>query len=193
MYILLNAIKNLGRNKGRNILVGIIIFALIVAIAVSLIINTTANAIISDYKDRFGSKVIIVPDVEKMTAGTGNSVTGFSAILPEQFMSFAESNYLKDSFFKNELGIESDNLRAKDQQVLADKKDDGSKANVSISGNSQGVITSIPTMKLLGYSKLEFLDEFKDGLRKISKGKIFENKGECVVSETSQLKHENKI
>lgn len=50
MYILGNAVKNIGRNKGRNILMMVIIFAVILATAVSIIINTTTDAIISDWE-----------------------------------------------------------------------------------------------------------------------------------------------
>ena len=59
MYILKNAFKNLCRNKGRNFLVGIILFLIILGISVSIIINTTTNAIIDNYKQRFGCNVLI--------------------------------------------------------------------------------------------------------------------------------------
>lgn len=65
MYVIQNAIKNVGRNKGRNILMAVIIFAIMLTTAVSIIINTTTGTIIEDYKSRFGSEVNITFDTNQ--------------------------------------------------------------------------------------------------------------------------------
>ena len=70
MYIFQNALKNITRNKGRNILLAVIIFAIVTAIVVSLAINNTSSAVIDDYKDRFGLRVYLSPDMEKARSNT---------------------------------------------------------------------------------------------------------------------------
>ena len=57
MYIIKNAFINLFRNRGRNVMMGIIIFVVIVLSGTSIIIHSASNAIIDDYKNRFGSEV----------------------------------------------------------------------------------------------------------------------------------------
>ena len=47
MYVLKNAVKNLGRNRGRNILLGIIIFVLILSTTVALVINSTQKELLT--------------------------------------------------------------------------------------------------------------------------------------------------
>jgi putative ABC transport system permease protein len=66
MFLIKNALQNLRRNFGRNILLSAIVFAIITTTAVTLIINNTANGIIEDYEFRFGCRVNIVPDSERI-------------------------------------------------------------------------------------------------------------------------------
>ena len=68
MYILQNALQNIGRNKGRNILVGLVLLAIIATTVICLVITNTTEAIIADYKTRFGAEVFLSPDIARLNA-----------------------------------------------------------------------------------------------------------------------------
>ena len=93
MYILINAIKNLGRNKGRNALMAIIIFAIILAAAVSIIINTTTSAIIADHKARFGSEVSISANFDKLRDPEVGAA--YEPLTQAQRVEYGRSEYLQ--------------------------------------------------------------------------------------------------
>lgn len=187
MYILKNAMKNIWRNKGRNILIGIIILGIIASTVVAFSINTTTDEIIKDYKNRFGSEVSLAPDMEKLmnqskTEGQDGiiSMGPIEQIKPKQYFDFAESEYLKESIFSSEIGATSENLKALDEDV--DNENSGMKSTVMIAGNGNRVETVMPTLKIIGNSSLESLEEFKNGKRKITDGEIYKEKDECIVS-----------
>jgi len=68
MYILQNALQNIGRNRGRNILIGLVMLAIIATTVICLVITNTAEAIINDYKTRFGAEVFLSPDIARLNA-----------------------------------------------------------------------------------------------------------------------------
>lgn len=173
MYILRNAIMNLGRNKGRNILMGVIVLAIIAATAVSLVIHSTTGGIIREYKGRFGAKVSIVPDMDKLMANGGQ----IERVTYEQYLEFGKSQYLKDSYFQNEIPLVGEKMKA-----VGEGKDDKGQV-AAIGGGEDGSAMVMPTMKIRGYSRLDMLEEFREGMRKIIEGKVFEKKGECVISQ----------
>ncbi len=171
MYIFQNAMKNVGRNMGRNILMGAITLVIIAAVVVSLIINNTSSAIIDDYKTQFGSKVSISPELEKMYS-QGPS---FKRVTPEQFMEFANSEYLKQSTFSAQVPGISDTIKA----VGQDENPQGGQMMLrGASGESQGT----PTMKIAGNSSLDDLTEFSDGQRKLVEGEFYDALNESIVS-----------
>lgn len=178
MYIIKNAIKNLGRNKGRNLLLGIIIFALILSTTIALVINATSRGIIEDYKTRFGSKVTLSVDFDKLMAevqqGENGMITFPTApkITPEQYIDFAKSEHLKTYQMDMMTGIAFSSLDA-----VGDSQGNGMIG--SIGGDSDYIN---PKGKLLGYSDSDNLPDFADGLRKIIKGELYQGADECVIS-----------
>lgn len=175
MYILKNAVKNIGRNKGRNILMAVIIFAIILTTAVSIIINTTTAAIIEDYKARFGAEVTITYDINKAT-----STTQYVALTPEQKVAFGESDYLQNKIFNASMQISFEDLRALDDDKEGLKM--GGTIGADGSPNSDSA-----TVKVLGQivasNQSDISDDFKKELRKIISGEIYSDKDECVISE----------
>jgi putative ABC transport system permease protein len=171
MYIIQNALKNIGRNKGRNLLIGVIILAIMSATVVSLIINNTSGRIIDDYKTRFGSKVSLTPDLEQMYSEGQN----FNRVTTEQYLAFAESELLSDSTFTAQVPAISDTVKAIDQ-------DNGAQGgNIRLQGPN-GAAQESPTMKIIGHSSITGLTEFTDGQRKIEEGRMFEAENEAIVS-----------
>lgn len=179
MYIISNAFKNLGRNKSRNLLLGIILFALILSVTIALVINTTTKGIIEDYKNRFGSKVTLRVDFDKLMAESKDSEKGYFSfplapeISPEQYLSFADSDYLKSYRIDMCAGVTFDQLKA-----LGDEKRDGMTS--SIGGGTEEYVS--PKAKLMGFSDIKDLPDFADGKRKIIDGTLFQEQKECIIS-----------
>ncbi|SHJ18567.1 putative ABC transport system permease protein [Clostridium amylolyticum] len=178
MYILKNAAKNLLRNKGRNIIIAVIILAMLTATAVSMIINTTTSAIIEDYKNRFGSEVYIQTDVEKfkeMSQGKGEMAV-VPEIIDEQKLLFAESEYLKETRFTVAYPAYGEKLKGLDQ----DKNSSSGTIGYNPDENSEYYDANV---QVIGNSSFQSLQDFKEGLRKITQGELYKNKYECIVSE----------
>jgi hypothetical protein len=109
LYVIENALLNIGKNKGRNILLGVMIFAIITTTVVAMAIYNTSGALISDYKQRFGSEVSISP--EKQMVGGNNSL---EVITAEQTLAFSQSEYLQSTDMSSSLACRSDTLTALD-------------------------------------------------------------------------------
>lgn len=192
MYILTNAFKNLGRNKGRNILLGIIIFTIILSTTVALVINSTTKGIIEDYKTRFGSKVTLSVDFDKLMANTEQSENGTfnfptaPQITAEQHFAFSKSKHLKSFVLNSTTGIAFDKLKAIDED-----KNQGMTSSIGNGSQQEQEEYVVPKAKLIAYSDVSKLPDFKDGLRKIMDGKIFKNKNECIIS--SDFANLNKL
>jgi putative ABC transport system permease protein len=69
MYIIQNALLNLGKNKGRNILLFGIILAVITAVTVAIAIFNTANQVIEEHGNLFGRRVTISPARRQIGSG----------------------------------------------------------------------------------------------------------------------------
>lgn len=183
MYILKNAIKNLGRNKGRNILMGIILFAIILTTAIAIIINTTTVAIIEDYKARFGSEVTIDIDFDKVQS-MKDPQNEFKRITGEQYFDFGESEFLQSKEYKSTLPITFEELKALDEEEGEGGVIRGGAA-IAANPNGGGEVPEMimPKAYMIGTSKSDISDDFKRELRKIIDGKVYENIDECIVSE----------
>ncbi|ABS39755.1 ABC transporter permease [Clostridium botulinum] len=176
MYILKNALKNLTRNKGRNILLCIIMTAILSSVAISVIINTTSSEIVKNYKDKFGAEVYIQTDMKKLKEAIQsgkldpNKATGITNNL---IGDLAKSEYLKETKMQSKYYGVSDNLKALDQD------EDNSQMVGAISG--QGI--DMPNLPVVGNDKIENLEDFSKGNRKIIDGKMYSKKEEAIVSE----------
>lgn len=177
MYILQNALRNLGRNKGRNILLGFIIFALILSTTVALVINSTTRGIIDDYKARFGSKVTFSVDFDQLMAGAKPNANGVMEyptapeITPKQYVAFAESEYLNSyqMTISNRVGLQESLNAVGDTQ-------DG-----TFFVNEEGT-TVVTRAKLMSCPNTDNMPDFAEGLRKITDGRLYQEQDECIIS-----------
>ena len=170
MYIIKNALKNLGRNKGRNILMAVIILAIILTTAVSIIINTTTSAIIEDYKSRFGSEVNIEFDESHPV-----QIEDLDAVTVEQRLAFADSDLLKSSFLQLRVYIVPKDLHSLDET-------ENSGGNMIVGGQGQPQQKE-PTALLVGSTRKDISNDFSEGTRKIVEGEIYKQKNECLISQ----------
>lgn len=178
MYIFKNAMKNIWRNKGRNILLGVIILGIIISSVITLSIKVTTGEIIENYKSKFGSEVSIAPDIDKII----NKTNGQERVRPidaKEYFEFAKSEYLKESIFTSEVGVNAKNLKAVDEDINGDSN--SISTAIDEDGNQVQIVP--PKMKLNSSSTLEALNEFKSGKRKIIDGDFYKNKNEAIINE----------
>jgi putative ABC transport system permease protein len=164
MYIFQNALKNVARNKGRNILLAAIIFAIIITSVVALMINNTANAVINDYKDRFGAEIIITPNMDKLKAeqGGGGKIDR-PQIDPNNLIAFGESEYIQSAEYAAQARVNCEQLNAIDAHLGGGANDSGN----------------------IFYHKLSNIyGEFTAGLRILTEGSRMPVDGsECIISQ----------
>lgn len=172
MYILKNAIKNLFRNKGRNLIVALIILTMLTFTAISMIINTTTDRVIDNYKQQFGSEIYLQYDEEKIREDQQNGGVGEIPELSDELkLKLADSEYLKET-----------QIKVQYQACGVSLKGIG-ETNGSADPNAPISMGDMPNLTVYGYNTPELMTDFKSGKRKITSGKMFTDKNECVVSE----------
>ena len=172
MYLLGNAMKNLIRNKGRNILIAAIMLAIIVSTVVTLTINNAASKVIDDIRLDLGSRVEIRQDfIEMRQSGLGREDASYISI--ENFMSYAQSDYLRKAIYNADMYAWSDTFRAVDDY----SENPGDTTRV----NDNGEVVLVETCKLISTSEPDTLAEF-GALREIARGGMFGDLGECIIS-----------
>lgn len=184
MYILKNSLKNLIRNKGRNVLLLIIMIATLSCTAVSIIINTTSNEIIKGYKNSYGSEVFIQPNQEKVKelSEKGDMEELYKGIKTDIKTDISKSKYLKETIFTSNFGGYSSKLKALDEEE-SKKQSNGMTAASMIAGGEELKNAKTPNLNVLGGLSKEGAEEFNNGKRKLTEGKMPEKSGEAIVSE----------
>ena len=180
MYIIKNSVKNIIRNKGRNGLMAVIILAIILATAVSIIINTTTAAIIKDYKARFGAEVSINPDSKMLQ--DKEIANSFRMLTPEQQIKFGESDLLQSSELIANIDISPRKLKSLDESERDSWFASMLSGQIKADGTKMPEIVSIKG-KIVASNNLSTNEEFKNGLREITSGKMYKELNECIVSE----------
>lgn len=202
MYIFQNALKNIMRNRGRNILMGAIIFAIILTTVVALIINNTASAVIESYKDRFSSEVTISVNMEKLMSEAQNSGSESGGrtfvrftrpeISAELLLSFASSEYLKESLATGQISANSDEVKAIDQ---SEEEDDSGNPGGMLQGGAMGGMVAVSSVFRGGNFTIygDYWQDFNDGLRSLADDGVSAMPGdnECIIS--AELAEENNI
>ena len=164
MYIISNAMKNLIRNKGRNILIAAVTLAIIISAVVTLTINNASSKIIEDTRLDIGSKVDIRVDL--FTHGRD----GRQTITIDQYLSFADSNYLRHTIFQAEMQAWFGNFNAIGDFEMGQ----GAPPDPSM--------PHAPVGKLIGTSEPENLDGFGT-YKQIVAGRMFSADNECIISD----------
>lgn len=140
MYILKNAVKNLGRSKGRNFMVLMIALLTLTSVTLSLSIKNISDLAITRYQDSFYVDATFDYDWEKLerdfppkiTENEDGSISEESTFqLPEisfeDYLRYADSQYVKGakyyaacSFASDTLTSVPDNTRAGEEWVSLD-------------------------------------------------------------------------
>ncbi|MGN1379713.1 MAG: ABC transporter permease [Bacilli bacterium] len=191
MYILKNAITSITRNKGRNLLIGIIILVIACAVSVTLAINNTSTSLINAYEDKYEVQATIginrdnmmkdfnPEDRENSKSNMQDMFSLASSINPEDIENFADSKYVKNYYYTLSVGVNSNDLE-KAEMSSGSNNMMGGKGPNNIEFKNQN--TSDFTLK--GYSSIDAMNEFINGMYKITSGEVFDDfeSNECIIN-----------
>jgi len=186
MYLLTNAIKNLGRNKGRNILIAAVTLAIVISTVVTLTINNAASKVIDQIRLDLGSRVEVSQDFMQMRQNDmGRDDVSYIPI--ESFYAFAQSEYLSKTIYNADMYAWSgywnvDGTPSGFQNVFCAVMDDPANPGATERGDGRGGTVMDETCKLIATSDPDFLPDFGT-LRHIVDGRMFDGLNECIVSE----------
>ena len=172
MYIIQNALKNLGRNKGRNILLGITVFSMITTTVVTLAISRATSAVISEYKQQFGSEVSF-----KMNPTKASSAKEYRSMENDELLELGQSDALQKTQWTAIICGKPEGLKALDEDT-----ENGYSTSGPI-GESGGASTGEITVIVYASDRSDISDDFKNGIREIVDGRVYEEPGECIVSQ----------
>jgi len=184
MYILTNALKNLGRNKGRNILLALILLAIMGTTVVTLTITNTADRIIDVHQEQFGSRVIIQPDIEAFFEERQR--TGQMEAIPQltlaETLALAQSEYVQDYRLTVEKFVFGEEIEAIGEEEMNEMMGGHGGGAIIMGADGQLDETSdlsVPNSRLIGGM---WLDEFETGDRVLHEGEFPQTDGEVLIS-----------
>ena len=174
MYIIANALKNLLRNKGRNILIAAVTLAIIMSAVVSLTINNASAKIIEQAKLDIASKVDISVDLFE------HGKVGNQTITIAEYMSYADSDYLRHTIYQAEMQAWFGNFYA-----IGDFEKGAAPP-------PDPALVHAPVGKLIGHSEPENIEGFGD-YKHITEGRMFSALNECIITEELATHNELSI
>lgn len=110
MYVIKNAIANIGRNKGRNLILGGMMFLILFSTIVSIMIYNAAEDQIKLYKERFSASVILYRNNEKL-----ENVSDYKEPTWKDLQKYAQSSLLKSTEFVGSAPASMINAEALDE------------------------------------------------------------------------------
>lgn len=179
MYLFENAIKNIKRNKGRYFLVGGVITIALVLVTVSIMISFSTKKVIKDYVEKFNTKVYFTHDLKKVIKlpSDDKGMINVPEISTDQFLSFADSMYVKKALFTGSFHGFSNSFIGLDQGEQ-ELEDSGFSSLEEMNVDDR----QMPNCTVIGYSDLSLIEEFELEQRTIDNGRMFQEKDECIVS-----------
>lgn len=120
MYIFKNAVTSIKRNKGRNILIGIILIVIAVSCTITLAIRSSANSIVTAYKEKNPIEATIemnretlmnyLRDGDKSQQEMINAFNELSAVSEEEINLYGDSEYVSKYYYTYSLGVDAKDL-----------------------------------------------------------------------------------
>lgn len=170
MYLINNAIKNIGRNKGRNLILGGMMTLILFFATLSVMIYSAANHQIKVFKDQLSASIILYRDDEKLTR-----LEDYREPKLEDYKKFATSSLLKSTemILSSPASLPEGKAIDEDGKVVGIEREDSEEPTVKGSTNM-----------IFGTNRPTINGEFESGIRKITEGKVFEKNNEVVVSQS---------
>ena len=191
MYIFKNALTAISRNKGRNLLIGIIIVVIACATAVTLAIRNSASKLIDSYENQYDVVASIginresmrgemkdEPDIDatdrsEMMENMHDIFNSASSITIEEIENYGDSDLVKDYYYQISIGVNSDDI---DPASMSTGESSSSKGNMGGMNRPNGKqdFTNISSsdFTLVGYSKIEAMEDFISGKYSITEGEV---------------------
>ena len=170
MYVIKNALANIGRNKGRNLILGAIMLLILFGTTSAILIYNGAGEQIKAYKKQFSTSVIMYRKIDLIKNMSEYQEPGLSDL-----QSFAKSKLLKSSELISSAPVSLLNGTALDENssdingIESENGDDQQKRKPA-------------TNMLFGTNNQTINGEFVSGIRKIVQGRVFQAKNEVVIS-----------
>lgn len=204
MYIFKNALTSISRNKGRNILIGMIIVIISIATTISLAIRSSANSLISSYKNQYDVIATIginrenmrgqmqaPPDMsegqrEERNERMGDIFQNVNNMTIEDIERYGDSQYVKEYYYSIHIGVNGKGI----ENVSMDLGNNNNTPMPQRGNQGQFRNTNSSDFTLIGYSSLSAMEEFVEGQYQISDGaidSILENKNCVINSELASL------
>jgi len=217
MYILTNALKNLLRNKGRNILVSVILLTVMTATTTALSVSAISNTMIEHYKDSFGVETSILVDWKyaqanakkttkenadgSLTGNTGDANFDPQTIPLDQYVAFANSQYVKNTSFQVTANYASDQLQPTKpksaffsgtlddlMRIYGANSEDQIVKMLGGGKDAQNYVDSLLDAKpnsvgqVWAYSDPSNIKDFQQNEKQLTEGRMFKDPGEVVIS-----------
>lgn len=170
MYLIENAIKNIGRNKGRNLLLGGMMSLILFIATLSIMIYSATQHQIQIYKNQLSASVIIYRDDEKAM-----KVKNYQEPSIEDYKKFATSSLLKSTEMILTTPVSLLQGKALDE--------DSTKISGIEREDTEGPTVKVSTNMIYGTNHPFVNGEFENDIRKIIEGRKFENINEVIISQ----------
>lgn len=192
MYIIKNAWANLRRNLSRNILLFLLMFTLISASAISIILHTSAKHMIAQYKEQFGSEVILTRNDDLLPKDPSQFMVPDKQMMDK----LAASSLLKDVTKTMSSAVILEDIKTINQGNIPKGNSGIVSDNSGIPSDSDPSYTS-PNALVFATTNPDISNEFKQGARRIIEGKMYKGKNEGIISkelaEANNLKVQDTI
>lgn len=109
--------KNIFNNKNKYLIISGIIFILSFVTLIGFTINTSAQKVLSETREKYGSYVSIQPDIESINPGTRPPELNLTK---EQYQEFSQSTLVKSTSFIASDSFNSENLEAIKSEVTSE-------------------------------------------------------------------------
>ncbi|MFD3157007.1 ABC transporter permease [Haloimpatiens sp. FM7330] len=180
MFSFKQALKNVVRIPGRSILLGVIMFIITASVFVGLSIKAGTNKSITETRKKLGNDVTIQVDeqnlqkkfMESMQKGEEPDKIKIDPLTEKIVDKYKNSKYVKDYNYTSEMSLTT-NLKAVGENNETNKNTKGIVINGKNGEKSKEVEIEMPKIKLIGDSNPKYQSDFKNGDKKIVKGRFY--------------------
>lgn len=184
MYLFKNAFRNIIRSKGKNILIGIIITVVTICTCIGLAIHEAGDNLLKTYKKTNPLAISFNLDMNSLRNADDDTKTNFEGLTVADIIEYSDSNLVKDFYYTLESSISSDDI--------SPIQDNERPTNDENRPNNK--MQSMGDFRITAYSNFAYLEDFENGIKKISKGTMVTGSSEdneIVISKN--LADENDI
>lgn len=179
MYLFKNAFRNITRSKGRNILIGVIITVITLCTCIGLAIHKAGTNLVNSYVKNNPLEVSFQLDMDKLRNASDDVKNSFTSLTVDEVKKYGESDLVKDYYYTLEANMDSSSLTAVEDNSRPDSQNSNSSSNNNDKNAPSDMKASMGDFRLTAYSNFAYLDDFTDGTKKITSGKMVTGSSEA--------------